>query len=196
VVPRTSATLHYKGVTDDFAPSLPNSYVIADDGVFRFFDVTKLDEAPKMVEALEPPSDSVSDLAVSPDGRLAAAAYGVETTFRLWDMATRQPVETPKSYRFAVSAVAFSCDSRRLASAGSSLEAIKLWDPETLEGVLTLSAEGSAIIGVKFSPDGRYLLGITSWAVFNQPGYAYLWFAPTLAEIESAEAAEKQRQPR
>ena len=69
------------------------------DGVFRFFDVTKLNESPKMVEALDlqDQSDNVLDLAVSPDGRLAAAAFGVETTFRLWDMATRQPVETPSA---------------------------------------------------------------------------------------------------
>ena len=194
VVARTANTLHYKGETDDFTTSLPNSYVIAADGVFRFFDVTKLNESPKVIEALnlQDSADNVLDLAVSPDGRLAAAAYGVETGFRLWDMATRQPVETPQSYRGGVGAVAFSRDGRRLAAASGGAEAIKLWDPESRVEVLTLSAEGSQIYGLKFSPDGRYLLGITSSESYHITGYAHLWFAPTLAEIDAARAAERQ----
>jgi WD40 repeat protein len=181
VVARSPNALHYKGVTDDFTTSLPNSYVIALEGAFRFFDVTKLNESPKVVEALDlqDESDTVLDLAVSPDGRLAAAAYNAETTFRLWDMATRQPLETLKSYRLGVSAVSFSCDGRRLAAGSSGPEAIKLWDPETREEVLTLSAEGSDIHGLKFSPDGRYLLGVTSSESYYITGYAHLWFAPT-----------------
>jgi len=194
VVARSPNTLHYKGITDNFTTSLPNSYVIASEGVFRFFDVTKLNESPKVLEALnlQDSADNVLDLAVSPDGRLAAAAYGVETGFRLWDMATRQPVETLQSYRGGVGAVAFSCDGRRLAAGSGGAEAIKLWDPETREEVLTLSAEGSEIQGLKFSPDGRYLLGVTSFESYYITGYAHLWFAPTLAEIEAAEAAERQ----
>ena len=196
VVSRSANALHYKGVTDDFTTSLPNSYVIGSEGVFRFFDVTKLNEAPKMVEALDlgDQSGDVLDLAVSPDGRLAAAAFNAEITFRLWDMATGQPVETPKrGYRSGVSAVAFSRDGRRLAVGSAGPEAIKLWDLETLDEVLTLSAEGLEIHGLKFSPDGRYLLGVTSWDVFGGTGYAHLWFAPTLEEIASAEKSGTPR---
>ena len=194
VVARTANTLHYKGETDHFTTSLPNSYVIAADGVFRFFDVTKLNESPKVIEALnlQDSADNVLDLAVSPDGRLAAASYGVETGFRLWDMATRQPLETLQSYRGGVGAVAFSCDGRRLAAGSGGAEAIKLWDPETREEVLTLSAEGSEIHGLKFSPDGRYLLGVTSSDSYYITGYAHLWFAPTLAAIDAARPAESQ----
>ena len=197
VVPRSTTTLHWKGVTDDFTTALPNSYVVAADGVFRFFDMTKRNEAPKMVEAFElrDESDNVLDLAVSPDGRLAAAAYNAEATFRLWDMATLQPVETLKhSYRLGVSAVAFSPDSRRLAVGSGGPEAVKLWDPETREEMLTLSAEGSQIYGLNFSPDGRYLLGTTSRDIYGITGYAHLWFAPTLAEIDAERTAERQGQ--
>ena len=196
VVPRAPNTLHYKGLTDYFTTSLPNSYVIASDGVFRFFDVTKLNQAPKIIEALDlqDESDNVLDLVVSPDGRLAAAAYVAETTFRLWDLATRQPVETLKNYVTGISAVAFSCDGRRLAAGCQGREAIKSCDPETLEEVLTLGAEGSDIHGLKFSPDGRYLLGVTSSDVYGITGHALLWSAPTLEEIEAASAAERQGQ--
>ena len=194
VVPRALSTLHYKGITDNFTTSLPNSYVIASGGVFRFFDVSKPNQAPKIIEALDlqDESDNVLDLVVSLDGRLAAAAYNAETTFRLWDMATRQPVETLKNYVNGISAVAFSCDGRRLAAGCRGKDAIKLCDPETREEVLTLGAEGSEIHGLKFSPDGRYLLGVTSWDVFGITGHALLWSAPTLEEIEAASAAERQ----
>ena len=43
------------------------------------------------------------------------------------------------------------------------------------------------IHGLKFSPDGRYLLGTTSRDIYNMTGHAYLWFAPTLEEIEAVE---------
>ena len=196
MVGRTPNTLHYLGVTDHFTTSLPNSYVIASEGVFRFFDVTKLSEAPKVVEAQDLSSDTVLDLAVSPDGRIAAAAYSGETTFRLWDLPSGQPVETRKhSYHGGVSAVAFSRDGRRLAVGSGGAEAIKLWDPETCEEVLKLGAEGSEIHGLKFSPDGRYLLGVTSSDSFYTTGYAHLWFAPTLAEIEAAEKSVPSPSP-
>ena len=110
----------------------------------------------------------------------------------IWRLGNRW--KRSQSYRGGVGAVAFSCDGRRLAAASGGAEAIKLWDPETREEVLTLSAEGSQIHGLKFSPDGRYLLGITSWESYNITGYAHLWFAPTLAEIEAARAAERQGQ--
>jgi WD40 repeat protein len=169
---------------------------MAADGVFHLFDVTRLNEAPRVIEALnlKEYSDNVLDFAVSPDGRMAAAAYSGEDFFRLWDMATLQPVETRKSFLLGVNCLSFSPNSRRLAVGSGGQEAVKLWDTETWQEVLTLGAEGTGIVGLKFSPDGRYLLGVTSWAIYNQPGYAHLWFAPTLAEIEAAEAAEKQGQ--
>jgi WD40 repeat protein len=102
-------------------------------------------------------------------------------------MATRQAVETLKNFVTGVSAVAFSRDGRRLAVGCSGREAIKLCDPETRQEVLTLSVEGSVIHGLKFSPDGRYLLGTTSRDIYNMTGHAYLWFAPTLEEIEAVE---------
>lgn len=63
-----------------------------------------------------------------------------------------------------------------------------MWDTETRQEVLTLRGEGSLFSAIRFSPDGRYLLA------HNHAGLAHLWSAPTLAEIEAAEAAEKQGQ--
>ena len=111
-------------------------------------------------------------------------------TVRLWDLATLQPLETLKGFLLGATAVAFSPDGRRLAAGSSGQEAVKLWDTETRQEVLTLSGEGSSFGGLKFSPDGRYLLAI------NGAGLAHLWSAPTLAEIEAAEAGEKREAQR
>jgi WD40 repeat protein len=161
--------------------SLPNSFVIGTDRTLRFFDVTKPDQAPKQIAS----QGAFSDLAVSPDGRIAAGADADGGKVRLWDMATLQPVDTLKGFLLGAHSVAFSRDGKRLAAGSNGQEAVKLWDAETRQELLTLSGEGSLFRGVKFSPDGRFLLAI------NLAGLAHLWSAPTWEEIAAAEAKEK-----
>jgi WD40 repeat protein len=178
-----SNTLHFKGVSDTFCPSLANSYVFFADGAFQCFDVTRLNLAPKKLESL----GIGTGFEVSPDCRIAAASYE-DGAIRLWDMATLQPVERLKDFQLGAHAVTFSPDGKRLAAGSNGQEAVKLWDTETWQGVLTLSGEGSSFVAIRFSPDGRYLLAL------NSAGLAHLWSAPTLAEIEAAEAAEQKGQ--
>jgi WD40 repeat protein len=179
-----SLALHFNNVTGVFAVSMPNSYVIDADGALHFFDVARLNEAPKQIES----PGNLNGLAVSPDGRMAAWAYNQEITFRLWDMATLHPLETLKGFQPTASSIAFSPDGRRLATGSGGREAVNLWDAETRQEVLTLIGERELSV-LKFSPDGRYLLGI------DPHGIAYLWLAPTLTEIEATEGAGKQGQP-
>jgi WD40 repeat protein len=164
-----------------FTTALPNSLVILTEGAVQFFNVTKLNDAPKLFSS----GGYINELVVSPDGRIAAGAS--DTGFvRLWEMATLQPVETIRSFLLGEVSVAFSPDGRRLAAGANGQEAVKLFDTETRQEVLTLSGEASLFFGLKFSPDGRYILAI------NPGGVARLWSAPTFAEIDAAEAAEKQ----
>jgi WD40 repeat protein len=167
-----------------FTPSLPNSFVIVADGAIRFFDVNKINEASRQI--VNPPGN-LNGLATSPDGRLAAGAYG-SGHVRLWDLTTLQPVATLNGFLLGAHSVAFSPDGRRLAAASNGRETVKLWDSETLQEVLTLSGEGSLYGGLKFSADGRYLLAI------NEAGLALLWSAPTWAEIAAAEAKDPPSQ--
>jgi WD40 repeat protein len=182
-----SLTLHFKEVAGAFTPSLPNSWVIVADQAIHFFDVTKLNEAPKHIESGR---STIYGVVASPDGRTAADAGTEEGSIRLWDVATLHLMERFKGFLLGVHSIAFSPDGQRLAAGSSGQEAVKLWDAETRQEVLTLSGEGSLFYGLKFSPDGRYLLAI------NAVGLAHLWSAPTFAEIEAAETAEKQGQQR
>ena len=174
---KSSVTLHFNNVGPVFTTSLPNSLVIQADGAFHFFDVTKPNDAPKLIKS---PAGFSGAVATSPDGRMAAVA---DASTELWDMATLRPVDMPTGFLLNEFSVAFSPDGRRLAVGSGGPEAIKLWDIETRQQVLTLSGEG-LIFGCKFSPDGRYLIGI------NEPGLVQLWFAPALEVINAAEKAE------
>ena len=180
---RGSASLHFKSVFwRIFTPSLPNSYVIEADGALHFFDVSKLNEAPKLIE-FPPRVDEIIALATSPDGQTVAGADRNAGSVRLWDLTTLKPLEPLTGYVIGVTSVAFSPDGRRLAAGSGGQEAVKLWDTATWQEVLTLSGRGMFSSLLEFSPDGRYLLG--------NGGGTHLWSAPTLAEIEAAEAKEK-----
>jgi WD40 repeat protein/tRNA A-37 threonylcarbamoyl transferase component Bud32 len=178
-----SVPLHFKTLLDysiNLEPksfSLPNTYAVMANGAFYLFDVTRLNEAPKVLET----SLELNDWAGSPDGRLAAAADS-SGMVRIWDVATLQPLPTLRGFKLGAHSVAFSADSRRLASGSNGREAVKLWDCETWQEVLTLSGEGSRFGGLTFSPDGRYLMAI------NDAGLTHLWMAPTWEQIAAEEA--------
>ncbi len=178
--PGISGTLHFTNFNAIFFTPLPNTFVFLADGAFQFFDATRLDAAPKQIKN----NGIFSGFEVSPDCRIVAASYE-DGSVRLWDMATLQPVETLRGFRTGAHTLSFSPNGRRLAAGSNGQEAVKLWDTDTWQEVLTLSGEGSMFRAIRFSPDGRYLMAI------NNAGLAHLWFAPTLAEIEAAETAEK-----
>jgi WD40 repeat protein len=180
-----SVPLHFKTLLDysiNLEPksfSLSNIYAVMADGAFRLFDVTRLNEAPKVFQS----GFELNDWAGSPDGRMATASDS-SGIIRLWDVATLQLVATLKGFLLGAHSVAFSPDGRRLAAGGNGQEAVKLWDVGTRQEVLTLSGEGSLFIGLSFSPDGRYLMAI------NEAGLAHIWTAPTWEEIAAGEAKD------
>lgn len=64
---------------------------------------------PKLVNLLEirPTSDGVTDVALSPDGQRIASG-GVDSTLRVWDAGTTQPVDAPLTgHTGEVTSVAF-----------------------------------------------------------------------------------------
>jgi WD40 repeat protein/serine/threonine protein kinase len=178
-----SVALRFKPLLDysvNFEPksfTLPNMYAVLADKGFYFFDVTKLNEPPR----LQRKGVGSNDWAGSPDGRLVAAADS-SGLIRVWEVATLKEVAALKSFQLGSHSVAFSPDGRRLIAGSNGREAVRLWDVATWQEVLTLSGEGSRISSLKFSPDGRCLLAI------NDAGLTHLWTAPTWEDIAAEEA--------
>jgi WD40 repeat protein len=166
------------GAYDIDATLQPNIFLIFNQRGFQVIDLNRPKEPPKQIEGEE-----FDDLAVSPDGRIAAAAYRAGY-IQLWNLATLQPTGRLKGFLLGTHSVAFSPDGKRLAAGSEGQEAVKLWDTESWQELLTLSGQGSIFKGLKFSPDGRYLLAI------NWNGLIHLWSAPTWEEIKAADEVD------
>ena len=121
------------------------------------------------------PNGPVS-VAFSPDGKtLAAIASG--DTVRLWQVATRKPINGPLAAATAINAIAFSPDGKTLGT-GAYNGTMQLWD------VATGQKDGAPFTGntgpveaVAFSPDGKTL------ATGAEDGTARLWDVATRQEI-------------
>lgn len=123
--------------------------------------------------------------AFSPDGRCFATGpiYGRIT---LWDVATRQPKPMGHGHRNGLHDLVFSPDSRRLLASGTNpKDVLKLWDVETGQDVATLPGVPAWYAHIGFSPDGNTLFAA------SLGGTALLWHAPSFAEIQAKEKAQK-----
>ncbi len=125
-------------------------------------------------------------IGISGDGRLLAG-ISVWGYTRLWETATWRQVRTLSGFLSAPYSLAFSPDSARLAAGSGGPQAVRLWDVASGEELLTLESEIGYYIISAFSPDGN-VIGAKS-----PEGVLHLWRAPSWAEIEAVEAAEKAR---
>lgn len=100
-------------------------------------------------------TDTVRDIAWSPDGRLLATASR-DGTGRIYDARSGRPVLVLPCDGAMVESVAWSPDSTRVATAGRD-HVVRIWDAASGDPVLLLT--GSAEIGrqVAWSPDGLYV---------------------------------------
>ena len=120
--------------------------------------------SPYEIATLRAHSEQINSVAFSPDGTLLASGSGAwvslpeDTTIKLWDVMTREPIGTLEGHTGPVQSVAFSPDGLLLASgAGWRDSAVKLWDVMTRELVATLEGHTASVRSVAFSPDGALL---------------------------------------
>jgi serine/threonine protein kinase/WD40 repeat protein len=143
----------------------------------RFYDLDHPDEEPRrLLERYE-----VSELSVSPDGRLVAAT-STGGSVLLCDPVTGESIGNLNSHMNGDTGLAFSKDGRRLLSSSGGREAVKLWDVATRQELLDLSGTGSVLQGVWWSDDGDTIIAGAPWQA---------WHAPSWAEIAATEAKHK-----
>jgi WD40 repeat protein len=109
----------------------------------------------KLLRTLAGPTDEVTSVAFSPDGKLLAAG-SADNTIRLFDPTTGRQARLLRGHAGPVLAVAFSPDGQWLAS-GSGDRSLKLWDVAPGRLLRTLTNHLGAVEAVAFRPQGRYL---------------------------------------
>ncbi len=106
------------------------------------------------------PEEVIHSLALSGDGKVAAAGGAIEGTIALWDTATGKEVRRLQGHRKRVLALAFSEDGKLLASASEDRSA-RLWDVATGKELKRLRYEerfGGEVNRIRFLPGGRRLV--------------------------------------
>jgi len=138
-----------------------------------FFNLDRPDLTPRRV-----PGGFVEQrLAVSPDGELVAASNLGADQVLLFRAAKGELIDSFHGHlNSAGGEIAFSPDGRRLLST-----TLKLWDVGTRQELLTLAGADQFSSKARWSANGNVILAGPPWQA---------WIAPSLEEIEAAEAKD------
>jgi small GTP-binding protein len=105
------------------------------------------------VRILKGHNGAVNSVAISRDRRLAVSA-SLDSTLRVWDLATYKCLATLRGHIDDVWGVAISGD-KRLAVSSSYDRTLRIWDLATYKCLAILKGHTQSIIGVAISDDGK-----------------------------------------
>lgn len=100
--------------------------------------------------------NAANDIAITPDGRLVAAA-SKDRTIRVFDIESGELRATLRGHDGYVEGLAFSPDGTRLASSSAD-RTLRLWRTSDWSPAGTLRGHGSNVRGVVWTPDGTSLI--------------------------------------
>jgi WD40 repeat protein len=126
-------------------------------------------------------TDRIPALAWDPAGGDVLVSAGWDTTARVWNTRTREPVILLNCHATQVTALAFSADGSRLACADSALQ-VRLWDFKARKVLRTLRGVQGEVVALSFSPDGSRLAAAAERGI-------HLWEAATGKALTGADRA-------
>ncbi|PAX51638.1 serine/threonine protein kinase [Brunnivagina elsteri CCALA 953] len=132
---------------------------------FKLKSQTKNNEYPKLASLHTLTSQislasEVNTVAIHPHNHILASGHNNKNIY-LWDLQTKQFLQSISGHSQAVESVCFSPDVKILASASND-KTIKLWDTNNYQEIITLIGHTKAVKSVVFSPDSKYLVS-GSW---------------------------------
>lgn len=105
-------------------------------------------------------TDTIFDLALSPDGKQVATAGG-DKLIKVWDLATQKEIAKLEGHTSQVLAVAFNKDGKQLVSGGADQQ-LKVWDVQTREKIVALGTYSTAITAVAWVSGGPTIFAGTN----------------------------------
>ncbi|MDD5208305.1 MAG: WD40 repeat domain-containing protein [Elusimicrobiales bacterium] len=112
-----------------------------------------LDDSGKMLKDNDNYLYGIKHLAFSPDGKMLAAATGMEKRLEIWNAETLEEAGSVKDTDW-INCVAFTMDGKHVVTGGT---AVKIWDPVSGTCVRTLEGHTDEIYDIAVSPDGKYI---------------------------------------
>ena len=155
---------------------------VAESGWIRLFAA----DSGKPTAAWLAHADSISDLAVSPDGGMLATAGG-DKVIKLWEMISQREIARLEGHVGVVTGLGFNTNGTELVSVGVDKQ-LKIWDVKTRESTLTIGGRKHGFNAAAWSANGGSVFAVDDDGAMA----SFKNFKRHTGEQSSATADEKQ----